>query len=129
MNDARLLRNTLRYLDKHRDLPLCYRRNNNAIEQLLHEPNIFIINGAEDIDLLWMHDSNFATPKSQSGYCSILYGCTMSWKSKLQPIVAPSVSLLPFRIIALCFYLSARAQGSSTHKGERKAETSLTYSS
>ena len=38
-----------------------------------------------------MHDSNFATPKSQSGYCSILYGCTMSWKSKLQPIVAPSV--------------------------------------
>ena len=105
MNDARLLRNTLRYLDKHRDLPLCYRRNNNAVEQLLHEinmqdPNIFIINGAEDIDLLWMHDSNFATS-----------------------------SLLPFRIIALCFYLSARAQGSSTHKGERKAETSLTYSS
>ena len=95
-NDARLLRNTLRYLDQHRDLPLVYRRSGNAVEKLLHEidmqdPNIFIVNGAEDLDMLWMHDSNFASPKSQSGYCSLVYGCTLPWKSKLQPIVAPSV--------------------------------------
>ena len=94
--DARLLRNTLRYLDTHRNLPLVYRRQGNAVEELLHEidmqdPNIFIVNGAEDLDMLWMHDSNFASPKSQSGYCSLVYGCTLSWKSKLQPIVAPSV--------------------------------------
>ena len=76
LNDARLLRNTLRYLDQHRKIPLCYRRQNNAVEQLLHEinmqdPNIFIVNGAEDLDMLWMHDSNFASPKSVSGYCSL----------------------------------------------------------
>ena len=101
IDDAKALRHLLRYLDHNRGQKLTYKRSGNAIEELFHEidmqdPNIFIINGAEDVDFVTFSDSNFAPDgrtdrKSSSGNCSILYGCTTSWKKKLQPIVAPSV--------------------------------------
>ena len=95
LDDARLLRHTLRYLDFHRNLSLVYKREGNAIEELISEisyqdPNIFVLTGADDIDntdIFGMHDANFQVPKSTSGYCFWLLCCLISWKSKLQPIL------------------------------------------
>lgn len=99
-DDTKLMRHTLRYLDQNRGVPLIYKREGNAIEELITEiseqdPNVFVTSSAEDIDVYGMHDANFAPDrrtdrKSTSGYCFWLLSCLISWKSKLQPVVAPS---------------------------------------
>ena len=61
-DDANLLRHTLRYLDNNRYLSLTYKREGNAIEELLadidrRDPSIFSMSGAYvPADILGMHD-------------------------------------------------------------------------
>ena len=109
-----MLRHTLGYLRKTQYLKMVYKRTGNAVEALFREIGkrdvaLATLCGSDQqhIDPLGgFTDSNFANftdeqRKSISGYCFFLFGCLVSWRSKLQTLTAAST--FEAELIALSF--------------------------
>ena len=110
-----LLKCLLKYLNSHRDTPLVYQAENNEAHKHFHEmmngdPSLFSISGSfldKGFDVnVGFTDADFARSneeqrRSTSGYCFFVYGCLVSWKSKLQPLTAKSTH--EAELIALSF--------------------------
>ena len=109
-----MLKHTLGYLRRTQDYKMVYKRTNNAVEALFRDLGqrdiaLATLSGSDgqNIDPLGgFSDANFANKsdeqtKSISGYCFYLFGCLVSWRSKLQTITATST--FESELVALAF--------------------------
>ena len=98
-----MMKHTLGYLRRTQNYKMVYKRTNNSVEALFRELGkrdiaLATLSGSDgqNIDPLGgFSDANFANKsdeqsKSISGYCFFLFGCLVSWRSKLQTITAAS---------------------------------------
>lgn len=112
LQHLKMLEHLCGYLKAYPHLKLVYQRYDNAVERHLRHLTQkdsalatmcrYNYEGASDgaegngeDPLFGMTDSDYANTKedsrkSISGYCFFVYGCLVSWKSKLQPITAGS---------------------------------------
>ena len=111
---VRMLQHTLGYLRKTQNLKFVYKQTGNCIEMLFRDIGkrdvalaTLSASDQQNIDPLGgFSDANFANKsdeqcKSISGYCFYLFGCCVSWRSKLQTITAAST--FESELIALAF--------------------------
>ena len=109
-----MMKHTLGYLRRTQNYKMVYKRTNNSVEALFRELGkrdiaLATLSGSDgqNIDPLGgFSDANFANKsdeqsKSISGYCFFLFGCLVSWRSKLQTITAAST--FESELIALAF--------------------------
>ena len=109
-----MLKHLLGYLRKTQNFKMVYKRNNNAVEVLFKQigdrdvtlatlcasdqKNIDPLGGFTDANLANKADEQ---SRSISGYCFYLFGCMVSWRSKLQTITAAST--FESELVALAF--------------------------
>lgn len=87
---VKMLRQTMGYLKSHMDTKLTYRRDKNAVDEIvsgISRRGLCAVCGFTDSDYA---NSTEDKRRSMSGYCFYVFGCLVSWKSKLQPITADS---------------------------------------
>ena len=109
-----MLKHTLGYLRKTMSFKMVYKKAGNAVEALFRDIGNRDIalatlcqSDKQNIDPLGgFSDANFANlsdeqRKSISGYCFFLFGCLISWRSKLQTLTAAST--FESELIALSF--------------------------
>mmetsp|Transcript_9195 Transcript_9195/g.37743 ORF Transcript_9195/g.37743 Transcript_9195/m.37743 type:complete len:529 (+) Transcript_9195:1474-3060(+) len=116
---VQMLGNMFRYLNAHRDLKLFYRSSENPINQYLRQTatkqaDLTTIINYDDSQVaignfdpaVGFCDADYAPSnterKSTTGYCFYLFGCLISWKSKLQPIVATSTHEAELIALGIC---------------------------
>ena len=109
-----MLKHLLGYLRKTQNFKMVYKKNNNAVEALFRQigdrdvalatlcasdqKNIDPLGGFTDANLANKADEQ---SRSISGYCFYLFGCMISWRSKLQTITAAST--FESELVALAF--------------------------
>lgn len=97
-----ILKQTLKYLNSHRETKLTYRRNGARINGLFRTlggldgalQSLVTTSETPGDPVVLFSDSDYAncreTRKSITGKATYLFGCLTSWQSKRQPIIATS---------------------------------------
>jgi hypothetical protein len=109
-----MLRHLIGYLKKTKDYKLLYTRTGNASDGLFNslaknDPSLAILatsDGQNTNSLVGLSDANFANltdekRKSISGFAFFVFGCNVTWRSKLQTITAGSTHEAEIIAIAL----------------------------
>ena len=109
-----MLKHTLGYIRRTQEFKMVYKRKGNAVESLFRDLGrqdvaMCTLSGSDNQNLDPLggfSDANFANKsdeqtKSISGYCFFLFGCMVSWRSKLQTLTAAST--FESELIALAF--------------------------